>query len=387
MAPLIRVRNFPEKITDVSAPMTNSINIVTCICVDTPGEDREAHYPQLAYVKSDDRRSVFWKCAIVFFQTSLQVNPTARHFLYTNDSHPPILQRIDCRALLEGLGVIIVFLPFVRFKPPAGFSQIFRNNYYKLDVLYAASRSLNGALLLFDSDVVWIGSLPAELGLTDANLLLYPIFSTRSEDTRAPNGISSVDLAAVFQSLDPGFRCRAPQWFGGELIGGSTSALIEFSSILEETFLSWCAAYDQEVHRFPDGSSIFDGDEFLLAFVANRKALTLVTATGFLRRIWTEVSGGGSAGDLSLSAWHLPNEKLRGIPILFDDFVRDHNDVSRERISGTCGVPARLFYYQPPGFSARASRMVIAAAKWVMPLRLYNWIRGVFGRAPISSKL
>lgn len=362
-----------------------AVNIITCIAVDADATDRKILYPQLAYVSPRDRRAVYWRCAVAFFYTSSAVNKEARHLLYTNDLSPPVFDGVDCGALLRKIGVEIVHLPFTRFKPPPGFGDVFRNNFYKLDVLYAASRALAGSMLMLDSDVVWLSRLPAESAAWRDGLVLYPVFGIREEAERAPTGTSSDDLATVFTRLDPQFPKLPVQWFGGELIGGDVDSLVSFSQRLEQVFREWCLAYDPGLHRFPNGSAIFDNDEFLLSFVVHRDAVAYLDAASFLKRIWTEPEGGGLPEDLSLAAWHLPNEKLRGFRILFSDIVQGQIAISRERVSGACGVPVRLHFYEETALLARSWRFIVRRAKSVMSLRLYNRIRAIFGRDPISG--
>ena len=359
----------------------DALTIITCISVDTESSDFDAHYPQMPYVNSSDRRLVFWKCAMVFFASSCAVNGSARHFLYTNDPQVPSVDGVDCTKFLTKLGVGVIYLPFGIHKPPAGVGRIFRNNFYKLDVIYDAARRHNGRILLTDSDVVWINQLPP--GDVLDGLSLYPVFQSRDRGDRAPTGISADDLETMFQSLDASVALRETCWVGGEFIGGTAIELVKFSRSIRETFEHWCEIFDPSIHVFSNGSTIFDNDEFLLSYAASRYPDSIRDGAEVLRRIWTDEAGGGTSADYSLSAWHLPNEKLRGFKILFDDICIHGRAVGRLEIGAACGVPSRIRHYVPKSLWLRAGRVTVVAIKSVLPRRYYNVVRGIFGRAPI----
>jgi len=360
---------------------TDVLNIITCISVDREAADVGAHYPQIPYVSSDSRRLIFWKCAMVFFGTSCKVNRLARHYLYTNDPQVPTIDGIDCNKYLSELGVSITYLPFAIHKPPARVGHIFRNNFYKLDVVYEAARRHVGSVLLADSDVVWINALPN--GLLGSGICLYPVFQWRNRDGREPNGVSLDDLDVIFQTLGDAPPSRETEWIGGELIGGMASELIKFSAILRETFNRWCEIFDDSTHVFPNGSTVFDNDEFLLSYVASRYPGNFANGGQFIRRIWTEEAGGGGGADFNLSAWHLPNEKLRGIPLLFDDIFVKRKTMYDLDIGAACGIPKRLRHYVPRSLLQRGKRAATNSIKAVLPRQYYNLIRKLFGREPI----
>lgn len=343
------------------------------------------HYPQLAYVKPQERRLVFWKCALVFFCSSIQVNPRLSHYLYTNDESPPKIDGVDCADFLQRRGVEVIFSRFDRFMPSKSFGTIFHNNFYKLHVLYEMSRAISGELLLMDSDVVWTNPLPQTPLSNNGQLVLYPVFRTRADDERSPTGISSRDLALIYAKLDPHFTNSSLAWIGGEIIGGRHDDLRAFTGDLEREFETWSQKFDPELHRFPNRSTIFDNDEFLLSYTVARYSWPFRDAQAFLKRIWTDNHGGGNADDLSLSAWHLPNEKLRGIQVLFDDFSSSDKRVPLERISAACGVPLRSLHYSEPGVLPMVRRFVVRLLKAVLPIKAYNLLRACIGRAPISN--
>jgi hypothetical protein len=78
--------------------------LITSIAVDTESEDEKAHYPQLAHLRSRKRREVYWKCAAVFFATSVRGDQAWRRILYTNDCEPVTVRKIDVHSFLQSIG-------------------------------------------------------------------------------------------------------------------------------------------------------------------------------------------------------------------------------------------------------------------------------------------
>ena len=350
------------------------INIVTSIAIDDHRES-PAHYPQIPFQRSKDRRLTYWKCACVFFKTSTHVNPDAHHILITNDPDPPVIEGLDTRAFLTSLGVRVITVPFEDFRPLDAHSKVFRNNFYKLTALAYAAKHFSGYVYLFDSDVIWLKTLEAPL----AGLFLYQAF-VRLPGERDPTGISANDLSAMYALLDGNDERRHVEWCGGEFIGGDTKTLSAFAESLKNIFMHWQAIFDPQLHRFANGSSIFDNDEFIIS----RVALDFDTSfTSLLRRVWTSPHGGGDSSCLECAALHLPNEKLQGIAGLFDLIIQDRASFSVNELAGHCGVPVRSFQYQPRGLWVNTRLKMVDLVKTLLPRKQYNYLRSLFGMGPI----
>lgn len=350
------------------------INIATSIAIDDTNQP-PAHYPQIPFLRSKDRRLTYWKCACVFFKTSVHANHHARHLLITNDSNPPIIEGLDSGAFLAGLGVEILTVPFEEFRPVDAHSKIFRNNFYKLTALAYAVRHYTGCIYLFDSDVIWLKRWEAPL----AGLSLYQAF-VRSPEQRDPTGVSADDLSAMYALLDGNDERRHVDWCGGEFIGGDQESLTAFMSRLKGIFSHWQTVFSPSLHQFSNGVSIFDNDEFVIS----RTAIDFDTSfTNQLRRVWTGPDGGGDSSCLECAALHLPNEKLQGIAGLFDYLVLDREDICMDVLAGYCGVPKRRFHYRPRSRWANARLKMVDLVKSLLPSELYIHLRSLFGRGPI----
>ena len=294
------------------------MDIVTSLCVDD-ARHPAARYAQLLDLKAEQRRRIYWQCVVVFFASSVRCNPRARHRFFTNDQAPITLHNVDCRRFLEGIGVEINLLPFVEFQPPAGFSTLFRNAFYKLEVLRALAAPEAGASsLLLDSDCVWTRPEPALARTVAAGpgLLLFDVLADTTPDTKIEN-LSRRDIGATYREIYPDYPVEVPIYFGGEVVGGSRAALGQLVGELQATWQHLAQAYPTAPPRLCTQESLYDNDEYVTNLVYNRSGRPWVDAAPFIRRLWTSYRYRNVLPtDAQLPIWHLPSEKLQGLPVL-----------------------------------------------------------------------
>ena len=169
-------------------------------------------------------------------------------------------------------------------------------------------------------------------------------------------------------------------WCGGEFIAGDNVSLRSFMTQARQIFRRWQNDFDPSIHRFPNGTSVFDNDEFLLSRVAIDWKFEF---TPHIKRIWTDEHGGGTVAHHRLAALHLPNEKLTGIAGLFDRLVLDGSPVTTDLLTGWCGIPIRQFKYESRDPRVRIRRAIVTALKSSLPGPAYNTLRSIFRRSPI----
>lgn len=291
------------------------MDIVTSLCVDD-SRHPASYYDQLQDVNADQRRRVYWQCVTVFFATSTRCNPTAGHVLYTNDKAHTTWHGTDCREFLRGLGVQIRELEFEQYQPPANFSGKFRNGFYKLEVMRElASPQAADCSLLLDSDCVWTRSSPElEAAVGSGSLLLYDI-SPGPDDKIF--GLSRRDMGDLYRQLFPQFPAEAPQYYGGELVGGTRARFGELIATIDQQWHHIVSTYTQQPPRFCNQESLFDGDEYVTIMAYNSLPRPKLDAQPFIRRMWTAYRYSDVRdSDLALPIWHMPSEKLQGIPVL-----------------------------------------------------------------------
>lgn len=327
--------------------------IATFVCVDTNPLDAASFYPELGGKRSAEvRRAIYWKNVLVFCATARRCYPNARIVVGTNDGADFTIGENSAQQFLARWHVETFFTPFEIYKPPAGASASFLNTFYRYDVLRALVPQLDAhdVLLLMDSDCVWtLSNADWETIVPPKTLLTCNPYGARKPFERHPNHLSRADLGELYRRLDPTYPEKFPDLYGAECIGGTTETLRVFNAEFERW---WNCLNEYARHRAPrlaNGGSIFDNDEWALAYVLNRGLLKTRVDEQFFRRVYTqEFPNTVRASDLNVSVWHVPGEKERGLPLLFEQ-ARDSDSMFwrtplpefRTCLGGFVGIPRR----------------------------------------------
>ena len=296
--------------------------------------------------------------------------PTSERILYTNDDHPVSYKSYNLRSFLaEELGVTIIPLEFKRFKTTGSLCKIFRNNFYKHEVINELAERRAKFAILADSDCIWLRQpFAAGFAQLPPNALHLLEVNRRGSVTEEFQGLSSVGMGAVFRAIDPLYPVAFPRWFGGELIAGSGERLLQFSRDLKQ-------AYDL-IRQHPElaqwrlgQSGILENDEWLLSFVVQRHDYDVCDVRDWFDRVWTGHDGQPSLDHLKLSGLHLLAEKDLGFRAIFDDVLHRQSEFWRGSLDRFpfylgeyFGVPQRTRW---PNYSAaeRAIRWSVRALR------------------------
>jgi hypothetical protein len=324
------------------------VKIVTYICV---SDQDESLYPQVQRLSYKNQRLNYWQCAVVFFASSVRCNPDAEHVLFTNDTKAIQYKGRDLKLLVEEFGVKIEMLPFTIFRPPVKYSSLFTNAFYKFDVMQALGVESDDAIILLDADCVWSRSGEiAENDIDTGEVLLYDVHGEIDPDKRV-DGMSSHDRAALYKVIHPDYPVSAPVHIGGEIIGGKARHFKLLSDQLLKSYTHILNKFGENPPHFADGRKIFDGNENLGSMVFNMNLVSWKNAGASIKRIWTGYAFKNvEPGDLEIPIWHVPSEKLFGIPILFkkvlnptSDFWRTPLEKFNTYLGGFLSIPRRRF--------------------------------------------
>lgn len=304
-----------------------TLQIVASNCVDVDiDEDGKINYPQLKDINAKERRLIYWKCTYLFFASSIRFNPKAQHILYTNERNDAIDGKIDLKKKLIDLGVEIRYHDFSYFKPPNGYSNTFKNAFYKLDVIQKLGEQSGVNCILLDTDCVWIKSAESINQVFEQNdsILLYDPYTSENPSVRPTNltkdNMPKTEVCKVYQMIDENYPSIEPRVFGGELIGGSSENLRKVAEMLSVSFIHILQKFsaEKQLPKFPNGKNIFSGMEYWSSMVYNQLPMPWIDAKIYTRRIWTAFSlNEVRKEDLNLTIWHLPAEKDKGIPLLY----------------------------------------------------------------------
>lgn len=278
--------------------------------------DEATFFPQVG-TRSDnaDAQAVYWRCTVCFFASSLALNRTARHVLYTNGPVPEV-DGIDLGPLLARWGVEVRTVP-ITFRLPPGAVQSWGNQFYVFDVIAAHLTEVeHGPLVLLDSDCLWLRPADALLAAAERHGALSYWFNSGEYGPNATiNGQSRQGLGR-FARQACGTSFDAVEYSGGEIIAASAPMLRTIDARVREL---WPAVLAQ-------GSDAPREEAHLLSVIYALEEVELGTANRFIRRMWTTFRHSNlQPGDATLSIWHLPAEKRTGFADLFRQLTRHTN--------------------------------------------------------------
>ena len=288
--------------------------IATWFVADEP--DQASFFPQIG-ARSDlpESQAIYWRCATVFFASSLAVNPDRPHLLYTNAALP-VVDGVDLALLFDRWGVRIVRLPITRrLATPA--EAGWGNQFYVFDVLrHYVFEQGDDQLVLLDSDCLWLRPVDAlSQAISHHGALTLPMGEDDHPEGQPINGITREQLARFagnFGSLD---RSRI-EYCGGEILAVDrpTGARIldHFDTMWPTVMAEAPCAPREEAH--------------LLSAIYSLERIAMGTAEPFIRRMWTTFRHNNlRPQDEILSIWHLPAEKRTGFADLFRSIAAHAN--------------------------------------------------------------
>ena len=344
------------------------MNIVTSMCVDEDEKDSDVIYPATSEASGDQRRILYWKCVAVFFATSVRCNPDAKHLLYTNDKRPVIIDNLDLKQFLTDLTVDIRYVPFKHFKPPAGYSKIFKNAFYKLDVMRELGMEKEDEVnILLDSDCVYTKQNDELIKLLQNNeVLIYDVYQSY-KGTKGKYQQVRVKLGRLYKEINPAYPKTEPTQFGGEFVAATSKNFKIIADLLEEAFNLILSKFKDQPLRLDDDRRILDGMEFLTSYVYNSMPLQFFNAKDYISRIWSSLKFANAVKeDTRLTIWHLPSEKTQGFPLVYRKIINKKSLFWRTPINN---FDAYLGKYLGVPKQVTAQRFVMLAQKVFEALR------------------
>lgn len=347
--------------------------IATFMAIDTAPEDSKMEYSMLGGPGSADaRRGVYWKNVITWGATARRCYPEARVVVATNDPNDLDLGGASLYQTLDDIGIERLFAPYALYKPPPRRANRYINLFYRFDALCAlldAPGPEDESLFLTDSDVVWVRRVADLDAYLPQNGGAFNAPHRRcGPHVRYPHNMSRADTGDAFRRLDPAYPEPYPTRYGTDFIGGRRAVLRRFMADVDSTWQKLLDYTAVQPLLLPNGENIMENDEHLVSFILNLNHLPVTPADGFFLRLFTlEYSSGRNPTDTSGVVWHVPQEKQRGMRLLYDrvmdrqsDFwttpVRDFADY----LGPYLGVPTRKFdlAYTLPQQIERHVRMV-----------------------------
>lgn len=283
-------------------------HICTWFYAELPGE--ESYYPQVGGISSSPQfQSIYLRCVVNFFATSLRQNPDTQHIVFTNLESLPHIGSFDTMAFLHAKGIQLITLPLT-YQTPIGFHGQWRNQFYIFDLIkyLTATATDEDNYFILDSDCVWIKPVSYVLpDLEHYGLLTYDLKGRENIE------VSEEDLKEIYTELDNKPMIRAPIYFGGEWFAAKGK---DIKKVADEVDSVW----QYGLHRFEQNQPKLIEEAYALSYIYHRLGYTAGSANPHIKRMWTAgkyIPTNVSNQDYHLTLWHLPDEKKSGLRELF----------------------------------------------------------------------
>jgi hypothetical protein len=274
-------------------------------------KDAESYYPQVGGAPSSSSfQSIYWRCVVLFYASSVRHNPEARHRLYTTVERIPNIGAFATGEFLERLGVEVVRVPFT-YLPPPGYHGSWRNQFYILDIIkHLDQHGRDGEqFLVLDSDCIFTASArPIAAALSRHGLLTFDLNLGPDENI---NGITRRDMRRIYQELGLSTPGESVPYYGGEFFAADVQAVRRLAAEVDPL-------WEVCLSRFRESQPKFNEEAHFLSYLYTKLGYPCATANPFVARIWTGFKYRNASRDnFNTTIWHVPAEKKFGIKRLF----------------------------------------------------------------------
>jgi len=292
--------------------------IATWIYLDSK-EERANYYQTGKKSNASSFQKIYWRCVVLFYETSLRYNAQFEHILFSNTSEFPIVDGLDVKQWLEQNGVRIVVLKN-NYVMPMGYYHSWRNQFYEFSIIeYMANElDMSDKFLLLDSDVVFSKSVAPmfERSFENAQTFVntYPSYA----DDFPINGLSQNEMRILFSELLPEHTFpETVRYCGGEILLATGGFL---KKVAEEfpTICQWL------LNKSKDGLTKFNEEAHTLTYFYYKYDCEIGLLNDCIKQMWTNphVFRNIDQTDINFPIWHLPAEKKRGLRKLYALFLK-----------------------------------------------------------------
>lgn len=288
--------------------------ISTWIYLDAKNETSQ--YPQIGGDSSSSKfQAVYWRCVVVFFETSLRYNHDCRHILFTNTEQLPVIDGFDVGEYLRENDVEVICIKN-KYPLPQGYFAQWLNQFFVFSILDLLSEMTTeeDKVLILDSDCVF--RKPADeafnkLGENEA--LTYVI---RYDENRIINGINRQQMRQIF--ADWGLQLNEVPWYsGGE-------AVIAKGSFVKKVAHEFPELYKDLLRRHEEKEVKLNEEAHTLTYFYYKYPTGIAEMNEYIQRLWTNpyTLRTVKEKDRELMIWHLPKEKTLGFKAIFDQIAK-----------------------------------------------------------------
>ena len=271
---------------------------------------------------SPEFQAVYWRCIVVFFKTSLRFNPKAKHLLFTNTTHIPVIDGLDLNVFFVENDISVITLEN-KYPLPNNYFGKFRNQYFEFSIIdhMATQMGTDDGFLLLDSDCVFTKSVDSAFTKLAQEKMAITYVVDHETDYMI-HGVSGDDMKTLFNDLGVAMDIN-PYYSGGEL-------LFAKGAFIKEVARDFPQLFKEMLKRHHEGRIKFNEEAHVLSYYFYKHGALMAGMDTYIKRLWTNRNyfRNVKPEDTALPIWHLPNEKNTGINALFN-MLRQGNDFTQ----------------------------------------------------------
>lgn len=273
--------------------------------------------PQLGGEVTLKTIDIYMKNIYVSLKTAKMNNPLDDVALLTNAKIPYMYEKL---FMMNDIKVIIV--PFDEFIFPAKFAWALA--FFKLCALkYMVNNYNYDKYLLIDADTITVSPLEELWEETSDGVMLI----------NTGHSVGHRERQFIIKDYNKLYNTKKYIiHYGGELIAGKRSELIEFLALCKEVY--------NKIEKFNFNVAENIGDETIIS-IAAFEYKKIIPAQPYIYRYWTGRFYLVSTNYVynAIAIWHLPSEKETGILRVFDYLVRYDEIPKYTRLRKMVGLP------------------------------------------------
>jgi len=289
--------------------------IATWVYLDS--KEEKSKYPNTGGDStSPEFQAVYWRCIVLFYETSLRFHKELKHIFFTNTADLPVVDGFSIRDFFEKNNIEVVSLEN-KYPLPDNYFERFRNQFFEFSIIEYIAKTISDddELILLDSDCVFTKSLlPAfdMLSKSPASALTYVVSYDEEYEI---HGVSGRQMRKISNELGLALD-KNPYYSGGELLFAKGSFFAHVAN-------DFPALYDQLITRNNENRPKFNEEAHVLSYYYYKLNAQIGAMDGHIKRMWTNRNYFRNINqtDTTLTIWHLPNEKRKGIHKLFSQIV------------------------------------------------------------------
>ena len=291
--------------------------IATWIYLDS--KEEQSNYYQTGK-KSDtfSFQKIYWRCVVLFYETSLRYNASFEHILFSNTNQFPVVDGLDIRQWLDQNNIQIVVLDN-QYVMPKGYYHSWQNQFYEFSIIEYMAKELSASdkFLLLDSDCVFSQSVAPLFQRTFPMAQTF-VTTPRYDENLSINGLTRKEMQSIIEELLH-TKFSVPTWYcGGEI-------LFATGQFLKKVADEFPALYQWLLDRNKNGLPKFNEEAHTLTYFYYKYNCEVEALNDCIKQMWTNPHVGRNIDptDNKIPIWHLPAEKKRGFKMLYAFFLKN----------------------------------------------------------------